>query len=83
MNQKEIKKLVDELENGFTQTFESLKLGTATKKIRKLIARAAKRIGKEVKANLKQEAKRLKQHKKSILKKASPKKKAATKPVLE
>lgn len=74
MNQKQIKSIVNELDNGITQLYESLKLGKPPKKIRKLIARSSKRIGKEIKANLKEEARRIIAKQKGEVKKLKSKK---------
>lgn len=78
MNQTEIKELIVKLDSGFTQVYESLKLGKPTKKLRKLIAKSTKKIGKEIKANLKEEAKRLAKHQKSARKNLKSRKKKST-----
>ncbi len=58
MKDKEIRVITIQIETGLTQIYQSLNLGEPSKKIRKELARSAKRIGKEIKAHKKEEAKR-------------------------
>jgi hypothetical protein len=68
MKGKEPKEFLAEIETGLNQVYANFQLGEPTKKIRKLFAKAAKRINKEIKAHSKEEAKREAKKKKAELK---------------
>lgn len=70
MKGKDSKEFALQLETGLNQVYAGFQLGVPTKKIRKLFAKAAKRINKEIKANAREEAKRETKKKKAELKSA-------------
>lgn len=68
MKGKDSREFAVEIETGLNQVYASFQLGEPTKKIRKLFAKAAKRINKEIKAHGKEVAKREAKKKKAELK---------------
>jgi hypothetical protein len=68
MKEDQAKELRLLIESRLTEIYATLNVGEAPKRLRKVFARAAKKIGSEVSAHLKSEAKREQKRKKAELK---------------
>lgn len=79
MKEKDSNEFAQRIETGLSQVYTTLEVGEPTKKIRKLFARSAKKIGKEIKQHLKDEVKREAKKKKADLKARKKKLKKAPK----
>lgn len=79
MKEDQVKELRLVIETRLAEIYATLGLGDTPKRIRKVFARAAKKVGAEIKAHVKHEAKREAKRKKAELK--ALKSKRAKKPV--